>query len=84
MISEPLNDAFQTRCRTCGATVWQYPTAKGQPILLDNAPGCYVIDGGKALRATQGAGYAGHQHIYQLLTTSGRIATVDAAEFLWA
>lgn len=57
MISEPLDNAFRTRCRTCGATVWQYPTAKGQPVLLENAPGGYVIDEGEALRATQGAGY---------------------------
>jgi hypothetical protein len=83
MLSEPLNDACQTRCRTCGATVWQYPTAKDGPILLDNATGRWVIREGKALRATQGAGYRGHHHDSFSTIAPPRVAAVDDAEFLW-
>jgi hypothetical protein len=83
MISEPLNDAFQTRCRTCGARVWQYPTAKDGPILLENATGGWVIKQGEARRATQGAGYRGHRPDSVSAIAAPRLAAVDDAEFLW-
>jgi hypothetical protein len=86
MISDPLDDALRTRCRECGATVWRYPTAKGQHrgehVLLEDVPGGYSIHRGEALRATLEAGYRAHRHDRNRSLVDP-VPSVDDREFLW-
>jgi hypothetical protein len=80
---EPLDDACRTKCSGCGATVWLYYTAERNHILLDNAPGAWVIYHDEALVSTGNAGYRIHRHSRTRPDESSRSSAVTEEEFLW-
>jgi len=71
------------RCGQCGAAVWNYPTPNGKHVALDNAPGPYVIDGGKAYKSRGTDGYRGHWDHCKRLAASPLATEVSGDDFLW-
>jgi hypothetical protein len=79
-----LSDHSLVRCLQCGADVWDYPTPNGKHVALDNAPGPWVIDGGKAYKSPGNHGYRGHWDHCERLAASPLTGQVNADEFLWS
>ena len=79
-----LSDHYLVKCLQCGAEVWDYPTPNGNHVALDNAPGPYVIEDGKAYRSTGTGGYRGHWDLCKRLAASPLAGQVNPDEFLWA
>ena len=70
-------------CGQCGAPIWDYPTPNGKHVALDNAPGPYLVDGGKAYKSRGTHGYRGHWDHCKRLAASPLTGQVSADEFLW-
>ena len=79
-----LSDHLLVKCLQCGAAVWDYPTPNGKHVALDNAPGPYVIEGGKAYKSPGMHGYRGHWDDCKRLAASPLTGQVNTDEFLWA
>ena len=81
--TNPLAEYAQAICGQCGTPIWDYPTPSGKHVALDNAPGPYVIDGGKAYKSRGTHGYRGHWDHCKRLAASPLAGQVNADEFLW-
>jgi hypothetical protein len=81
---ELLSDHLLVKCLQCGTAVWDYPTPNGKHVALDNAPGPYVIEGGKAYKSRGNQGYRAHWDHCKRLAASPLTGQVNADEFLWS
>jgi hypothetical protein len=78
-----LSDDLVVRCNHCGATVWNYASLSGNHVLLDDAPGPYVIDGTTAYKGTPTEGYRGHLDYCKPFAALFSRDHVSSDEFLW-
>ena len=82
---KPLDDYAIATCGQCGASIWDYGTPNGNHVALDNAPGPYLIEGGKAYKSPgTSQGYRAHWDYCRRIAASSLVsAEVSGDEFLW-
>jgi hypothetical protein len=81
-ITRTLSDDARSMCPQCRAVVWRYETPAARTVVLDRAPGPYIIDGRRrAFLSERADGYRAHE-----CTRTARAplsAEVTDCEFLW-